>query len=48
MKTEIDKLNDRIDHLLKIINDLIEVDKVQSERIDLVNRRVNIIKRTIS
>ena len=47
MKTEIDKLNDRIDHLSKIVNDRIEVDKMLSKRIDIVNERVDIIKRTI-
>ena len=48
MKTEIDKLNDRIDYLFKIIGNMMETDRIQSERLDTANERIDIIKRTTS
>ena len=47
MKTEIDKLNDRIDFLLKIINDMSEVDIIQSERIDTANKRIDVLNKRL-
>lgn len=48
MKTETDKLNDRIDNLIGIMNDMIELGKIQSERIDTINKRIDIIKKATS